>query len=615
MLQDKQGLGKNMSAFLTRISVFFGTIFAKYGANYTLYFSKSSPRRLVQHSIVRITLCLLFSIITFAHYIPTADAASLTETISNATTSATTNSENGSDVVDRPKDSYGRDTPRGTVQGFMQALASNDEIMAARYLNIPTNRNTTEVVRQFKQALDSGGRLSPDLQISNDAAGNQSDKLPTDIDKVGVINDKTGSVDILLEKVTSKDKDGQDIWLFSQKTLQKLPEINNQLKPSWVETYIPKTWLDRYIMGYSVGHIVATLALTVICFIAFYILSWLLFILYRFIYRLFYKRREMPIDQGVILPFATLGTAITVKELMITASISVIVRELANRGADIVGWVASAWLLLRITDVLFRRAEHLSINSRRPERLSVLSLLRKVVKMVFLIFAAIFILGNFGFDLTTGIAALGVGGLALALGAQKTVENLVGSVVLVADQPISVGDYCKFGTYEGFVEDIGIRSTRVRTPNRTIVTIPNGEFSAMQIENFSSRDMFHFLHIFYITRDTPTQALSQLISAMQNYISKHTDVTDFLSQVRIASMQQDAYNIEVRCYLIADNMIDFYSKQTRMIIEIVDIIERSGVKFALPTQQLVVQSQGNNDTDTEIFGENKEIEKKDNLKK
>ncbi|MFP3334728.1 mechanosensitive ion channel, partial [Pseudomonas sp. SIMBA_064] len=90
-------------------------------------------------------------------------------------------------------------------------------------------------------------------------------------------------------------------------------------------------------------------------------------------------------------------------------------------------------------------------------------------------------------DLTTGIAALGVGGLALALGAQKTIENLVGSVVVVADSPVRIGDYCKFGTYEGTVIDIGIRSSRVRTLSRTIVTVPNGDFSSMQIENFTSR--------------------------------------------------------------------------------------------------------------------------------
>lgn len=132
-----------------------------------------------------------------------------------------------------------------------------------------------------------------------------------------------------------------------------------------------------------------------------------------------------------------------------------------------------------------------------------------------LILAVIIIFGNLGFDLTTGIAALGIGGLALAFGAQKTIENLIGSVVVVADRPIHVGDYCKFGAYEGVVIDIGIRSTRVRTLNRTVVTIPNGEFSALQIENYATRDMFHFLHNLYISKDTNLGKLQMMIDTLK----------------------------------------------------------------------------------------------------
>lgn len=562
----------------------------------------------LRKSAARIVLMFVvtFAITTLVTY--PAQAISLTQPLGK-TAPATKPDDNGADVVDRVKDSYGRDTPRGTVQGFMKALANNDDTMAARYLNIPANKNAGDAVRQFKQALDSGGKFAPDLQISNDPEGNLSDNLPTDIDKVGTINEinpitgKSGDIDILLEKVKSKDADGQDTWLFSQKTLQKIP-ASSPAKTTWVENYMPKTWLNMEFHGYNLGQVVAMGAFALYSLAVCLLISWLLFIIFRIIYRLIYKHHEMPIDSRVILPLGVLGAAILVKELMLAAGISVVVRELANRGADILGWVSAVWLLVRITDTLFRRAEHLSINSTRPERLSILSLLRKVVKAVLLILAVIFILGNLGFDLTTGIAALGVGGLALALGAQKTVENLVGSIVVVADQPVSVGDYCKFGKHEGTVEDIGIRSTRVRTPNRTLLTIPNGEFSAMQIENFTARDMYQFQHLFYLTRDTHTGKMRGLLDQLQTYITKHKDVTDFINQVRIAGMQQDAYTIEVRCYLIAESVLDFYDKQTQMIMDIADIIEKSGLKYALPTQQLVVQ---NLENEKNIFPEAKSL--------
>lgn len=517
----------------------------------------------------------------------TAYSASVSDTLTSSKTSKDSKEAvSGSDVVDK-KDPYGRDNPRGTVQGFMQALTANDDTLAVRYLDTTNNKNPTQTVQELKQALDNGGRINPDMQISNDPAGNLSDKLPANVDKIGVISDKTEAVDILLEKVI--DKDGKEIWLFSQQTLKKLPLLNAQTTPSWVETYVPKPWLEREVFGMNVGHIGAVLALTLVSFALCYLASWLFYGLYSFCYRLIYKDKEKPLDTRVIVPLAVVATAIAVKELMLMAGVSVVVREVANRGADILAWFASAWLLLRIIDVLFSRASHLAINSTRPERLSILNLLRKVAKVVLTIFALIVILGNLGFDLTTGIAALGVGGLALALGTQKTIENLVGSVVVVADKPVSVGDYCRFDKHEGIVEDIGIRSTRVRTPNRTVLTIPNGEFSAMKIENFSTRDMFQFLHSFYIARNARTQALRELIAKLEHYIVMHPKTNNHLNQVRIAQMQQDAYTLEVRCHVVADSPIEFNQIQTEMILDIMAIIEDSELEFSLPTQQIIIE--------------------------
>lgn len=533
--------------------------------------------------LISLSTCLLSS---------TAFSASVTDSLTPSKTGQDSKEAvSGSDIVDK-KDPYGRDNPRGTVQGFMQALTANDDTLAARYLDTTNNKNPTQTVQELKQALDTGGRISPDMQISNDPAGNLSDKLPANIDKIGVIsNKKAGDVDILLEK--EKTKDGGDVWLFSQQTLKKLPSLTAQTKPSWVEIYIPQSWREWEFLGINVGDIAAVVVLTLMSFGLSYIASWLFYGVYSFFYRLFYKDKEKPLDTRVILPLAVVATAIAVKELMFMAGVSVVVREMANRGADILAWFASAWLLLRIIDVLFNRASHLTINSTRPERLSILNLLRKVAKVFLTIFALIVILGNLGFDLTTGIAALGVGGLALALGAQKTVENLVGSVVVVADKPVSVGDYCRFDKHEGIVEDIGIRSTRVRTPNRTVLTIPNGEFSAMKIENFSTRDMFQFLHAFYIARNARTQALRDLIERLEHYIVSHPKTNNHLNQVRIAQMQQDAYTLEVRCHVVADSPIEFNQIQTDMILDIMAIIEESELEFSLPTQQIIIERKVN----------------------
>src|SRR5581483_6628237 len=142
------------------------------------------------------------------------------------------------------------------------------------------------------------------------------------------------------------------------------------------------------------------------------------------------------------------------------------------------GIVAATWLALRALDALAQRLEH-RLPAHHARAVASLLLGRRAVKVFIAILAAIAALQNFGFNVTGILAGLGVGGLAVALAAQKTVENLFGSVSLVADQPVRVGDVCRFGDTVGTVEDIGLRSTRVRTVDRTLVTVPNAQFSTL----------------------------------------------------------------------------------------------------------------------------------------
>ena len=231
---------------------------------------------------------------------------------------------------------------------------------------------------------------------------------------------------------------------------------------------------------------------------------------------------------------------------------------------------------------------NLSYKKNYTERVSILGLLRKVVKALLLIFAVIVIFGNLGFDLTTGIAALGVGGLALALGAQKTIENLVGSVVVVADSPVRIGDYCKFGTYEGTVIDIGIRSSRVRTLTRTVVTVPNGDFSSMQIENFTSRDMFRFFHQLYIKRTANIDVVFKMVKELDEYLNEHYLTNQEWNQVNILELRQDCYVIQLQAYINANGIGEFYDKQNVLFVDLLTQVAKYKVEHALPTQQLIV---------------------------
>ena len=501
-------------------------------------------------------------------------------------------------------DSFGRDTPRNTVQGFLKALGENDYLLASNYLNLSKSDNPTTIVRQFKQALDAGGRFQPDLQINNTPEGNLTDQLPPSQENVGVINVSDKSIPLLLERVVSKE--GEQYWQFSTDTLSSVPEAIENYEPTLVSRYTVDSLEGKKLFGYQMVDLFAALTMIVSSFILTYIAVWLLYHLLKIVYPRV-RGVPLPLPDRVILPLAVVIMALILSEVMVYAGVSVTLREPINRYTDIASWLATTWLLLRVIDAIFTRAVNLSYKKNYTERVSILGLLRKIVKALLLIFATIVIFGNLGFDLTTGIAALGVGGLALALGAQKTIENLVGSVVVVADSPVRIGDYCKFGTYEGTVIDIGIRSSRVRTLTRTIVTVPNGDFSSMQIENFTSRDMFRFLHQLYIKRTADIDVVFQMVKHLDTFLDEHELTNQEWNQVNILELRQDCYIIQLQAYINATGIVEFYEKQDVLFVDLLMQVRKYDVEHALPTQQLIVKQP---ELQAELDHESEVIDKK-----
>lgn len=527
-------------------------------------------------------VCLLLALL-FSFILPNSALAAESGVLGIGGTSDSSEGEEGARTP--IPDSFGRDTPRNTVQGFISALSENDFLLASNYLNLSKSDNPTTVVRQFKQALDAGGRFQPDLQLNNTPEGNLTDQLAPSLEKVGNITIAGKSVPLMLERVVSKK--GEQYWQFSSETLDSIPEVIENTKPTLVSRYSIEGLEDKKLFGYQLTDLVAAIGLTLVSFVLIYILVWLWYQFLKIAYR-WIRHEPLPLPDKVILPLAVVIMSLILSEVMVYAGVSVTLREPVNRFTEITAWLAITWLLLRMVDFIFTRAVNLSYKKNYIERVSILGLIRKVTKALLLIFAIIVIFGNLGFDLTTGIAALGVGGLALALGAQKTIENLVGSVVVVADSPVRIGDYCQFGSQAGTVIDIGIRSSRLRTLNRTVVTVPNGDFSSMQIENFNSRDMFHFLHNLYIKRNADIDVIFKMVKDLDKFLNTHELTNKEWNQANILELRQDCYIIQLRAYVNSVDVIEFYGKQDILLVDILNLVKKYKVEHALPTQQLIV---------------------------
>lgn len=495
------------------------------------------------------------------------------------------------------QDSFGRDTPRSTMQGLIHALTEHDNTLTAHYLDtafLKTIKNHDEFIQDFQMVLDKGGRIDPILSISDDKDGDLVDMLTSDTEKVGTLEIGGKELPLLLSKKISKDN--ITYWQISQETLKQIPkevEQSQTLMMSLSQQLGFEFFKGRLLFGYDVAHLLSLGVLLV----ASLVMVWLVVVMIYGTLALLYPKltkRRFAIPPKMILPLSVVIVAYLLPEIMVQAGVPVILRSSVIRAKDVVAWLAMAWLILRLIDGVFKRAQALSLKRNRPEQVSLLTLSRKVAKATMIVLALIIILGNLGFDLTTGITALGIGGLALAFGAQKTIENLIGSVVVVADRPIHVGDFCRFGDKEGHVVDIGIRSSRIRTLDRTIVTVPNGEFSAMQIENYTARDMYHFLHHLYLQRDASPNELKKLTAGLKAYLLTHPHTNHEWTQVRLSELRQDCFVVEIRCYVVADNVRMFYDKQSELMVDVLLEVENYAVKHALPSQS--IQLSGSDET-------------------
>ena len=256
--------------------------------------------------------------------------------------------------------------------------------------------------------------------------------------------------------------------------------------------------------------------------------------------------------------------------------------------ATAVMFLAGAWLAWRAAPVI---AEAIIASPRIPTESLDAYLIRISMRLLGLAAAAgLVAVGaeRLGVPAYGIVAGLGVGGLAIALAAQPTVENLIGSLSLFADKPIRVGDFCKYGDDTGTVEAIGIRSTRIRGIDRTLTTIPNGALSKMPIVNFAHRDRMLMKMVIGVRYETSPEQLRFLLAKVREMLLGHPRVDPDPARVRFIGFGASSLDLEVFAYVVTRDRAEFLGIQEDVLLRVMDVVEQSGTAFAFPSQMLYV---------------------------
>lgn len=273
--------------------------------------------------------------------------------------------------------------------------------------------------------------------------------------------------------------------------------------------------------------------------------------------------------------FAALGHSIGLPD----AGERVIVQVV--RGA----WVATVfWGLWRSVNVFVEFTLSRPWAAESPSARHLLTIGSNLAKGAIAALGGLALLAAFGYPVTTLLAGLGIGGLALAFGAQKTVENLFGSMALAVDQPFRVGDFVKVEEFVGTVEDIGLRSTRFRTLDRTLISIPNGKLADQRLESFAVRDRMRLATTIGVEYGTTGAQMQQVLEGFERVLREHPKIWPDAVVVRFKEFGASSLDIEIMAWFVVPTWADFQVCRQEVLLGFMQVVEQAGTSFAFPTR-------------------------------
>lgn len=226
---------------------------------------------------------------------------------------------------------------------------------------------------------------------------------------------------------------------------------------------------------------------------------------------------------------------------------------------------------------------------QHPGTRSLIGLVSRITRFALVAFGILAALSEFGYSVTSVLAGLGIGGIALALGAQKTLENVFGAFALAVDQPIREGDLVRVGELTGQVESIGLRSTRIRTAERTVVSIPNGKLADLQLETFAARDRIRFVQRLSVELGTKSDQLQALLDGCKKVLHAQEKLSPNSATVSVVALGPFSIEVEVASWFATTDFDEFRVIREAVLLELLQVVETSGAVLAFPTNTVVVQ--------------------------
>jgi len=480
-----------------------------------------------------------------------------------------------------PEDEFGRGTPRDSVQGYLEAARNLDYKRAAEYLDLrrlPATQQKSQgpkLARELKIVLDQALLVDLDI-LSTDPKGHLDDSLPSYREWLGRIETKKRPVNVFLQRVPRGD--GIQIWKFATVTVSRIPQLYEEFGYGWFGDVLPAVFFDLQVFGLQAWWWAAILILGVLAYLAAMIITKVLVVSLRYLKAPLIAHLEAIITgPAFLLIFALLwrgwvnllGPSIALQQMM--------------RGG-ILPIVAIGWTAMRLFDLFLDRLGERLRRSGQAAATVLIGPISNLFKVVVILVGIILWLDNIEYNVTALLAGLGVGGIAVALAAQKSIENLIGAITIYTSQPVRVGDFCKFGNTLGTVEEIGLRSTRVRTLEHTLVSISNSDFSNLPLDNYSKRQKIWYHPRLGLRYETTPDQIRYILVEVRKLLYSHPKVLPDPARIRFVGFGEYSIDLDIFAYIAETDYGKYLEVSEDLNLRIMDIVRDAGSSFAFPTQ-------------------------------
>jgi MscS family membrane protein len=482
-----------------------------------------------------------------------------------------------------PPDPLGRSSPHGCVLGFLLAAQKQDYARAAQYLNVKKPEGQSEELsRQLQTVLDTG--LTGTLDgLSRESTGSATDNSQASRELVGTVKTDQESLDIVVERVQRRGE--PPIWLFSSDTLTQIPRLSERLSEPAFEQKLPR-WMETQLFSIPIWRWLAImLAICLMLALAALLsrlLRWLLGPALGKILPVSGERiiRKLQLPLFILLVSASM-------RFFSRYSLTVLSRQFWNESAIVLLVAGTTLLLVRVSDLAAVYLTQGPGGTVAVARATFVGVAVRVFKIAAVLLACLALLSRAGVDVSALVAGLGIGGIALALGAQKTLENFFGGITIVGQKALRVGDLCKIGDDMGTVEDIGLSSLKLRTADRCVVTLPNSKVAQQSIQNYSLRDKFLVQKSFSLRHDTSSEQVTAVQSRIDRLLQETEEIEKISARVRLIELGASGLRMEIWAYLLISPTADFarcVEAQERLFIGVLRILEETSTAIAIPGQ-------------------------------